>query len=870
MVNGNLGVGINPAYKLHVNGTSYLSGNTTVVGNQNVTAQLTTGSLLCGGPVTITGTTSTTTLNNSGNATIGGTLGVTGATTTSSLSNTGNATVGGTFSVTGATTTSSLNNTGNATVGGTLTVTGNSTFNSTVSVPNNNIAAGTLQAQGNSVISTDGTHIQYNRAGESETFIINNRGSSTNANAGIRFGTLGPVNSSVEWMRINHGGNVGIATNPQYRLDVNGVARISSDHLVEGNLGINTANPLYRLDVTGVARVSNDHLVQGSLGIGTLSPSSLLHVISSATAASQTLARFLAPNATTFNQNFRMLLGFNESEHIKLGYLRRSIGFNGDNAFVVGHDSLSDTQLQLTRNGFLGIGLTTAPTARLHVAGSSNLQGNVTIVGDLTLDTSTTAAITSRSVSALDVFSDRISCGDDDASLLTTDPGSLRVKCSAGSSVVLARLSGGGGSGNQYHFDLSSVNSGGTPTNRITIIDDGNFSGHMVFATKTPGAVANPTLERMRLTNTGNLGLGVSSPFGRMHLANSSNTTQNPIVFEVGTFHDGSNTGVSAMNFNGYSTSSGNVRINTGKNRWRLFCNQNSTTDYFSLDSWNGTQNLEVLRALNNGFLGINNADPKTTLDVQGTGTSFAVLRANANDTNCRNLMNSIGGDCSLWPVPSGSSSYQYFRVGGTNYRIVTAGSTFFTGQHACKLSDTHKFIGDKLDEYVGLIVSSSDEGCYSVNPITKKTIDKKDSIQISEALPIVKLSQTDRDKAVFGVISNWKNDCYNTDGSRDLDTKTEWFTGLYDRIRVNSVGEGAMWVVNTNGDLDNGDYICSAFVPGYGRKQDDDVLHNYTVAKATISCKFELASTKYLCQEFQYNGKTYRKAFISCTYHCG
>ena len=52
--------------------------------------------------------------------------------------------------------------------------------------------------------------------------------------------------------------------------------------------------------------------------------------------------------------------------------------------------------------------------------------------------------------------------------------------------------------------------------------------------------------------------------------------------------------------------------------------------------------------------------------------------------------------------------------------------------------------------------------------------------------------------------------------------------------------------------------------------KQDDDLLHNYTVAKITCDCDFDLNSQLYTCEEFQWEGQTYRKAFVGCTYHCG
>ncbi len=81
------------------------------------------------------------------------------------------------------------------------------------------------------------------------------------------------------------------------------------------------------------------------------------------------------------------------------------------------------------------------------------------------------------------------------------------------------------------------------------------------------------------------------------------------------------------------------------------------------------------------------------------------------------------------------------------------------------------------------------------------------------------------------------------------------------------SIGEGGICVSNTNGNIENDDYIQSSDLLGYGEKQDDDLLHNYTIAKATIDCNFELDSPYYQCHEIE-NGV--RVAFIACTYHCG
>jgi hypothetical protein len=85
----------------------------------------------------------------------------------------------------------------------------------------------------------------------------------------------------------------------------------------------------------------------------------------------------------------------------------------------------------------------------------------------------------------------------------------------------------------------------------------------------------------------------------------------------------------------------------------------------------------------------------------------------------------------------------------------------------------------------------------------------------------------------------------------------------------VNSLGEGAMWVTNINGNIHNGDYLCGSVIPGYARRQDDNIMYNYTAAKATMSCDFTIGNSNYVCEEIVWNQSTFLKAFIGCTYHC-
>ena len=77
-------------------------------------------------------------------------------------------------------------------------------------------------------------------------------------------------------------------------------------------------------------------------------------------------------------------------------------------------------------------------------------------------------------------------------------------------------------------------------------------------------------------------------------------------------------------------------------------------------------------------------------------------------------------------------------------------------------------------------------------------------------------------------------------------------------RMIVNSLGEGAIWVCNKNGTFENGDYITTTTVPGYGGKQADDILHSYTVAKITCDCDFTLTKiAKQIVKVFKTTDET-------------
>jgi hypothetical protein len=231
---------------------------------------------------------------------------------------------------------------------------------------------------------------------------------------------------------------------------------------------------------------------------------------------------------------------------------------------------------------------------------------------------------------------------------------------------------------------------------------------------------------------------------------------------------------------------------------------------------------------------------------------------------------------------------------------ISAAGTTLsFTGQHICVPEGPMS---------PGLVVSANKNRYVSLNGTLTTGMG---AIRSSESLPVVSLSNVVSDRSVFGVVDRLEQggttERRQVLGATVVTAQKE----LGDtRVIVNSLGEGAIWVADTNGPLVSGDYITTSHLTGYGQKQDDDILHNSTVAKITMDCDFnpddvpiqvikkndtgdndldtyghiqwedhpsKTAQKAYTIRYLTVDGNrtdeanaVHRTAFVGCTYHCG
>ena len=270
-------------------------------------------------------------------------------------------------------------------------------------------------------------------------------------------------------------------------------------------------------------------------------------------------------------------------------------------------------------------------------------------------------------------------------------------------------------------------------------------------------------------------------------------------------------------------------------------------------------------------------------------------IQAKNTSTTTNTLNMQLEGGKLLVGSASGTSGYAAFHFRGTNssashsnalFKIVNHNSTDAHNTVVLELrigqedsttdyDGTEKFIvftdadGDVLGSINDEVTYSSFTGSHMVrvdeNEDTSKILQgmivcaegSTNSTDISNTVATVVLSSTEKDKTCYGVVNNKKGPW---PGTRQQNVKNVKLDKTY--CDINSVGEGRVLVTNIAGEIENGDYICTSNIAGYGQLQDDDIFRSYTVAKcietvdwSSIEVDPELGYKKYL---------------IACSYHCG
>ena len=210
-----------------------------------------------------------------------------------------------------------------------------------------------------------------------------------------------------------------------------------------------------------------------------------------------------------------------------------------------------------------------------------------------------------------------------------------------------------------------------------------------------------------------------------------------------------------------------------------------------------------------------NSANPivKFVSNDTAMATNQTLLEINSADT-------SMGSDNFWVEFTQGAGSTV---VGSINSEVAY---TTFTGQHPTKL------LNNQIPAEGSILKSTG-------------TVLYRDGI--SNAWVETTATTVAKDKAIVGVYRGTWTDNGPISGQLHV---------------YNAIGEGQLLVTDSGGNIEVGDYICSSTRTGHGMKQDDDLLHNYTVAKVTEAINWNDIEID--------SDLGFKSSLIACTYHSG
>lgn len=268
------------------------------------------------------------------------------------------------------------------------------------------------------------------------------------------------------------------------------------------------------------------------------------------------------------------------------------------------------------------------------------------------------------------------------------------------------------------------------------------------------------------------------------------------------------------------------------------------------------TSDTNLTLTSTNGFVDITSARLRGTLAESGGGDSrmytnqrsikwLAVNPPQTTDVNGFEIVAPNGTSsafCFLGQADGNNTSSMGLACKNTfSSTIVSLAPSAVSGIEKWSFTGKHQgqYTGDLSNDHIGMVVESTGKVCgiYEKDNLVYG-INESDP-NYSNATPIVRLCSTQKSKSVVGVVRAITDQPDTLNGSLIVQWSEDGYEAGDKRCQINAIGEGLIWVVNTNGTLQNGDLLQSSSVPGYAEKQNDDIVHSYTIGKVTIPCDF-------------------------------
>jgi hypothetical protein len=408
----------------------------------------------------------------------------------------------------------------------------------------------------------------------------------------------------------------------------------------------------------------------------------------------------------------------------------------------------------------------------------------------------------------------------------------------------------------------------------VAVADTGAGNRVMTSAIGMPNSksVVKALPSQMTVLANGNVGIGITNPLANTHIVHTGTGD----IFRAD--DDIGGTTPFIINESGYvgigtAISQGHLTINTENSSvYGIVIDRTSTLSslrqngiYIKTGTPNGSGTVDGIIRFDNsdgtkvildnrGFLSLSTSIPLYNLQIDGVASinylkniynKLLVLWDGTSADSVATATNFYGfgiNDSTLRFQVDATTSFHRFYGAATQFGYVNNATGFvntFTGQHRSFPEPSIASSTANPAHFIGLIACASGRH-VSVNE--KIPVSGKAAITISEAVPTVRLSAVECDPSVFGVISDVEDPSDRKDHYGSFVATHEAIPGDT-RLFINSLGEGALWVSDAGGPVTNGDFITTSVVPGYGSKQSDSVLRNYTVAKITMDCDFSGAT---------------------------